>query len=909
MDKYEYNLKLDQIKSLSSEENYVGAAEIADTINWNKIKNINTLVKVGEIYEKAERYDDARDILLMAYDRSPIGRMIIYRLAEVAIKMGDYDAATEYYDEFVEIAPHDDLRYVLKYSIKKGQGASYDELIEILEEFKEQEYTEEWAYELAYLYHKAGKTEKCIEACDELILWFGDGPYVERALELKMLYQPLTKDQEEKYRKFRFEHEGKTQIDAAEMTKAGELAHDTVTIPQVEVNQEKFNTVNLQKEIAKGMQQIIDAKEKGEVADTMDNIKKIVDEIPYLKLPKEEEENSSLQDTQHIATDEEIDGSLKHNFQEMLGEDSDGQISMVMKEKTQLEHQITGQMSIQDVLDDWEKTRRAAEAALHEADQQKLESAKARALQEAGDIMERLNDVIPKLDAGVTPKELLEEQYLQSQSTTELPKIDFKPIIQNSNVVDAVKEEEFDNEIDEIEPEIEPEGFDIPDEEFEEASEMDEDTKNISDDITDISDEEYQDGLDEEYQDGSDEEYQDGSDEEYQDGSVEEYQDGSDEEYRDGSDGEYQDGSVEEYQDDQEKEAETMEEENDSVEDTEEYEQEDTIDSDDNVISRVQDAIKKQVDEKFNHVNDFIGEEVSKLTADNPEIERKIEMAKTRKIPEIQIPEDLGIDEEAIVDSKKLEQLTDEQKSIFSYFIPVKGMEDQLCRAYNGDMEHFAKKETAKTGNLIIQGAPGCGKTVLATSFIKVLQKGGEQPAGKIGKIDASALNKKDVQQLVRKVAGGCLIIERAGDINKSTAQSLSYIMEHDITGTLYILEDTSKGIKKALAADAEFAEKFTERISVPIFTNDELVSFALSYSSELGYKIDEMAILALHNRISNIERLDQATTLTEVKEIVDEAIDREAHGGLKKAISILTAKRYTEDDKIVLTENYFEQK
>ena len=909
MDKYEYNLKLDQIKSLSSEENYVGAAEIADTINWNKIKNINTLVKAGEIYEKAERYDDARDILLMAYDRSPIGRMIIYRLAEVAIKMGDYDAATEYYDEFVEIAPHDDLRYVLKYSIKKGQGASYDELIEILEEFKEQEYTEEWAYELAYLYHKAGKTEKCIEACDELILWFGDGPYVERALELKMLYQPLTKDQEEKYRKFRFEHEGKTQIDAAEMTKAGELAHDTVTIPQVEVNQEKFNTVNLQKEIAKGMQQIIDAKEKGEVADTMDNIKKIVDEIPYLKIPKEEEEKSSLQDTQHIATDEEIDGSLKHNFQEMLGEDSDGQISMVMKEKTQLEHQITGQMSIQDVLDDWEKTRRAAEAALYEADQQKLESAKARALQEAGDIMERLNDVIPKLDAGVTPKELLEEQYLQSQSTTELPKIDFKPIIQNSNVVDAVKEEEFDNEIDEIEPEIEPEEFDIPDEEFEEASEMDEDTKNISDDIQDISDEEYQDESVEEYQDGSDEEYQDGSDEEHQDGSVEEYQDGSVEEHQDGSDEEHQDGSVEEYQDDQEKEAETMEEENDSVEDTEEYEQKDTIDSDDNVISRVQDAIKKQVDEKFNHVNDFIGEEVSKLTADNPEIERKIEMAKTRKIPEIQIPEDLGIDEEAIVESKKLEQLTDEQKSIFSYFIPVKGMEDQLCRAYNGVMEHFAKKETAKTGNLIIQGAPGCGKTVLATSFIKVLQKGGEQPAGKIGKIDASALNKKDVQQLVRKVAGGCLIIERAGDINKSTAQSLSYVMEHDITGTLYILEDTSKGIKKALAADAEFAEKFTERISVPIFTNDELVSFALSYSSELGYKIDEMAILALHNRISNIERLDQATTLTEVKEIVDEAIDREAHGGLKKAISILTAKRYTEDDKIVLTENYFEQK
>ena len=239
MDKYEYNLKLDQIKALSAEEGYMSAAEIADSINWNKIKNVNTLVKIGEIYEKAERYQDARDILLMAYDRSPIGRMIIYRLAEVAIKMGDYDAATEYYDEFVEIAPHDDMKYVLRYAIKKGQGASFDELITILEEYKDEEYTEEWAYELAYLYHKAGKADKCIDACDELILWFGDGPYVERALELKMLYQPLTKAQEEKYRRFKAEKEKPakikdeaevTEIGAMEMVKGGEIVHDDVTI-------------------------------------------------------------------------------------------------------------------------------------------------------------------------------------------------------------------------------------------------------------------------------------------------------------------------------------------------------------------------------------------------------------------------------------------------------------------------------------------------------------------------------------------------------------------------------------------------------------------------------------------------------------------------------------------------------
>ena len=287
MDKYEYTLRLDQMKSRFAEEKYEEAAEIADTINWNKVKNVNGLVKAGEVYEKVQRYEDSRDVLLMAYDRSPIGRMIIYRLAEVSIKMEDFQAAQDYYDEFVEIAPHDTLKYVLRYDIKKAQGAPYSDLISILEELKEQEYTEEWAYELAYLYHKSGKIDKCIESCDELILWFGDGPYVERALELKMLYQPLTKLQEEKYRHFRQERDGITEINGG-MAMAGENAHETVAIPQVVVNSTKFNTVNLQEEIAKGMQQIKEATEKSAVEDTMDNIKKIVEDIPYLQMPEEE---------------------------------------------------------------------------------------------------------------------------------------------------------------------------------------------------------------------------------------------------------------------------------------------------------------------------------------------------------------------------------------------------------------------------------------------------------------------------------------------------------------------------------------------------------------------------------------------------------------------------------------------
>lgn len=801
LDKYEYNLKIDQMKSLYAEENYEAAAEIADTINWSKIKNVNALVRAGEVYEKVGRYEESKEILLTAYDRSPIGRMIIFRLAEVAVKMNDFDAANEYYNEFVDIAPHDNLKYVLKYEIRKAQKADYKELISILEALKEQEYTEEWAYELAYLYHKAGLSEKCIEACDELILWFGDGPYVERALELKMLYQPLSKVQEEKYRRFRLAKEGITTIGEEEMKRAGEYVHDPVEIPQVSLSPERFNTVNLQEEIAKGMQQIIAATEKEMISDTMDNIKKIVEEIPYLQLPKEE---VPQEEGPHIETDEEIDGSLKLNFQEMLGEDYDGQMSLVMKEKALIEQQITGQLTIEDVLDEWEKTKRAAEAALLEAEQRKLESAKARALQQAGDIMDRLNDVIPQLDAGVTPKELLEKEYLQQ---------DFVPLSAS-----------FAEEV----PAEKPVAFVEEEAPVEEAIPFVEEETPVEEAIP----------------------------------SVEEVP--------------------------AEEPIAIMEEK---------------VPEEEPVAFAVEE-IPTEEPEAF-------GEEKA-LTEEMPLVE---EFSIT-DIPEIEIPTDFAeeIAEDIPSEPEKRKskenpsnKLTAEQKSIFSYFVPVKGMEDQLCAAVKSASAHLLKTETAGTGNIIIQGGQGCGKTVLATSLIKVLQRETGELKGKIGKIDAASLNTKDIQELLKKVAGGCLIIERAGDLTRESAVTLSLLLASDTSGILVILEDTSLGIKKALSLDDGFARRFTEKISVPIFTNDELVSFAKSYAKELGYEIDAMAVLALYNRINNIQKLDQATTLTEVKEIVDEAIKREARFGMSKYISILTAKRYTQDDCILLQEKHFE--
>ena len=664
------------------------------------------------------------------------------------------------------------------------------------------------------------------------------------------------------------------------------------------------------------------------------NIKKIVEEIPFLKFLKDKDDDKKSEqpsnEEQHIATDEEIDGSLRMNFKELLGEDSDGQMSMVMNEKTQLEHQITGQMSIQDVLDEWEKTKRAAETALNEANQQKLESAKARALQEAGDIMERLNDVIPKLDAGVTPKELLEEEYLkvpvdiiEQKAAVKEHEEEQKPDMQElyaDETVDEVQEpqEAPEDTIDEAQ-----ESQEVPEDTIDEAQEPQEAPKEAIEEV-----QEQQEAPEEAIEEVQEQqEAPEDTIDEVQESPAEAIEEAQEQQ-------EAPEDTIDEVQESQEAPEDAADEVKEPVgepediimaEESEKDEilmqptammpeiTDDMLNVDDDTSDDETSQEKENVSEKrdFDHVTSFIEQEIAKMTAKNPGLEKKLDMAKTRKMPDISLPEDLDSEEDdsKLKETKHIKELTSEQKAIFSYFIPVKGMEDQICKAYNAVLDHFNRKENASTGNLIIQGEQGCGKTMLATSFIKVLQKDGEQLTGKMGKIDAAALNKKDVQQVVRKITGGCLIIERAGDIDRSIAAQLSFLMEHDITGTLYILEDTSKGIKKALSMDEGFASKFTEKISVPIFTNDELVLFAKSYSAELGYKIDEMAILALHNRISNIERIDQATTLTEVKDIIDEAIDREAHSGLKKAISILTARRYTDDDRIVLKEDHFREK
>ena len=790
-----------------AKKQYTEAAEIADSINWRKVRNVNALMKAGDIYAQIGRYDEAKEILLMAYDRSPIGRMIIYKLAEIAIKTKEFDEAQEYYDEFVEIAPHDNLKYILRYEMNKAKGAGLDVLIQILEELKEQEYTEKWAFELAYLYHQAGRSEECINACDELILWFGDGPYVEKALELKMLYQPLNRAQEDKYRQFKQRKDGIVEVRPEDYLESGEIIKEPVQIKPVTTNAEKFNTVNLQEELARSMQQIMNATEKEEVADTMQGIKKIVEEIPYLQLPQDEE--AQKERFADIPTDEEIDGSLKINFQEMLGEDYDGQMRMVVPEKSALEAQITGQMSIQDILEEWEKTKRAAEKALQEAEQQKLESAKAKALAEAGDIMERLADVIPQLDAGLTSKELLEKEYLGK-----LPEEEAGQLVANMN---DILQQQIDS-ISQANAKID---------EFLAA------------------------GVP-------------------------------------GQNGELAAGAA------------------DAMEIPE---GEGIAAADEEEPAGTEEMTELSPEEELPEIAlpDDIAEEVAATESEEvlPKIQLEPEAETEDAKPEEKLPEiaEPDLDEDNIGERKPITHLSKEQKAIFTYFVPVSGMEPQICQAMEGSIEHLEKG--IKGGNILIQGARGSGKTVLATALVKAIQNEIGKPGKRVGKIDAVSLNQKNIPELLKKVAGGCLIIEKIGGINRETAVKLSLALEADDTGILVIAEDTREGITKAMGRDESFAKRFTEKITLPIFTSDELVSFAKSYAHELTYEIDEMAVLALYNRISNIQRLDRATTLTEVKEIVDEAIANSEKFSIKK---VFFSKKYKDDDYVILHEKDFEE-
>ena len=936
MDKYEYKLKLEQIQNLFAAGDYLTAAEMADTINWKKVRSSTTLCMVGEIYEKTGKYDACREVLLQAYDHSPIGRNIVCQLAEVAIKAKHVDEAEEYYNEFLEIAPKDNMRYVLAYEISCLKDQPLTDRIAILEELKEHEYTEKWAYELAVLYGQAELRDKCVETCDELILWFGDGEYVEKALDLKRLYQPLTPAQEDKYKQFR-EKKGMVEISLPQSTERKNVIKEMVKTAEctseeaseTTVTASKFNTSKLQEELAKSMRQIMNATEKETVADTMENIKKIVSDIPYLNGEHEEEAEHAF-DQEKINA--QVDRSLKKDFHALMKEqeesekeeqetqkqdiakeevrenadDAQSEIKEIKHagEKTDAEEVASAQASIEEVLEEWKKTKRAAEAAMAAADQKKLEMSKENALLEAGQIMDRLKTLIPILSA--TPGEDLpvpEDTVAAKLASDDTMKAADEEAAENESAA-APEETENVEASDDISSEDETtaakaESTDSDDDAVMKSASAENSTDQAETSVVEEADSDLEKEMAQENSE-ADDTADDTVSTDTSDSVVEEDIAAAD-----------ISGVTREMPDLSAYQSRVSAETPDESADTEAGDAETTdIEAASETVSV---SMEDQADEDELHVVESApDEELEKMLAqatqmfvENANVEVPVGEAAavsqdTGVLPEIKLPDDLK-------EEQKAYELTEEQKELFSYFLPVPGMEDQISQILLGTKSRLGNSVTSLTGNILIQGEEGSGKTVFATSLIKAIEKEVGNEDAKIGKISASSLNGKDFAALIPQIDGGYLIIDKAGELNRETALRMSQLMEQNTRGMVILLEDTRAGIRKAMQLDFGFAKKFTEKVDIPIFTIDELVEFGKSYAKEMECTIDQMGVLALYNRINNIQKLERATTLAEVKDIVDEAIENAEGGGIKKAFGSIFSKKYNENDYLILHEKDFE--
>lgn len=1002
MDKSEYKTKLEEVEKLIASGNEEEGLYLLDTMSWRKVRNVNALLSASEIYEEHGRLDDARELLELAHERSPIGRMIIYRLALLCIRLETYSEAKDYYEEFVEIAPHDSLRYIISYKLAKAQGADNITLISILEELKEHDFLEEWAYELALLYHKSGQTEKCISVCDELILWYGDGPYVESAMELKMVHQPLDEQQENKYRSFKLRRDGITEVMPQEIPTGGkgEILRAPIEIPEVALSTDRFNTQNLQAEIKKNIEQIMNATEEEEVDDKMEGIKELVEEIPYAKVPKDATgpiEKAVMKKRES----KKIDDTLKSRFKEYLAEEYDGQISLSIPETEDIEPQIAGQMTIDQVLADWQKTARAAEAALAEADEQQLLNVKAKAIEEATQIIDRLENAKEELDAGVAPKELLKKEYLDgvedkneiesllSQDTRYLP-AGAKATMETIKTLEeegaestldkyatkrvdskAVEQEAFKKQSTFKIPKIDVSGeasgvgLEVPIVEGVVAKEATKATGVIAGSLVDTAEAVSSENWNPEV-------FEPENDVQLVDKATEMVADVNDMLAKEIDRAERGTTTrlpiidtlpTDDDASEQENQTESVPEEKTPVaEPRSEFAEESIIDEEqtrafaeavvalmkEESAENQQDDIDPEYEEEIRRSEDVLRaleadveiepepepEIVENIETSEPvvEVEESEEIIKQIEedevLPEIEPAEevaesiyyeededdddDIAISEDAfsqaIYDEMPQTSLTKEEKELFTYFTPIEGMERSLCQILTGARARLSSDGTTSTGNIIIQGGEGSGKTTLATSIIQVLQTEIGKPSGNVGKIDGENLNGKDLNKLFSRIRNGCLIIEHAGDISRECALELSAQMEQDETGVLVILEDVRKGIERVMALNPAFSRKFTEKIVIPVMTIDELVNFGKAYAADMGYSIDEMGVLALYDRINLIQRFDHPTNLNEVKEIMDDAIDEaESGGGIKGFFGRLGSKHYDDAGNLILQEKDFQ--
>lgn len=985
MDKYEYKVRLQEIKDLIAKGEYVEAASIADTIDWTRVKSVMMLCTISDLYKINRRLEDARDLLLLAYDRYPGGRSIVYSLCELFIKMGDVVQAVEYYKEFVQIAPKDTGRYILQYKLYEAQDVSIEERIEVLKELKSKEYIEKWAYELAYLYHRIGLATKCVEECDELILWFGEGRYVMKAMELKMLHEPLTPSQEEKYAEMKgeivrqkaAEEAGEVYPETPEEEKPEEevdesptkeiLTSDPDDIQVKVMNVGQYDTINMQKELAANMKELWDQKtdkepeaegdtdlqetkrldsladaledftmaetkvietdavkealnqseEQGEVffgetsemtpVSAEESSAEITEEtleqpmeapvqsgqstVPEAAAPKAEEKQEEEPQEEEPQTvvlpareiEEHINAQpvmkpriaatidphkpLPEGMEKMLGMEYDGQISMVVPEAEQVEKQITGQISLEDVLAEWERVKK-------ENEQKRMEEVQQHILQQTGAMFTEFeaatrDGLLEKLEKGKTiptdEVEELEEYYEPAQEDGE-------------NYEEPAEQDEFlDESYDDYEEPVEN-----TEEYTEESEAIDADTEAEEEPDAADADIEVEEEPNAAAADTEVEEEPDTADAEAEGEAAAEAVDDA------AADTEAEGEAVEEAVDDTAADTEVEEEPDAAAADTEAEEEPDAADADTEAEEEpdTTDAAAE-------------AEEEPDATDADTEVEEEPDAtdaaAKGKKAP--------GQKKGKPVRKAGKEQgrrLTAEEKELFGSYLQNKHTREQILNAI--DKISLA----AYTGNIILTGEEGMDTLTLAKKLMKEVQQTDSNFSGKIAKISSESLNKKGIAPVFDRIVNGALIIQKANKLSDDSVKDMQRVMNQEHKGMIVILEDTRGGAHKLLKKHPELKELFNIEIHVEALDNDSLVSYGRKYAEEQEYGMDEMGVLALHTCIAERQTIDHIVTIEEVKDIIDDAIQHANRKTLGHFFDIIVAKRYDEEDRIILRENDF---
>ena len=825
LDKEEFRIKLEEINNLVEKKDYKGAMEVVDSIDWRRVKNVRTLCVVGEIYAANKRYNDSREIFLLAYHKAPIGKNILYRLIEISLKMGDIEEAMEYFEEFKEIAPNDNTRYVLKYKILRAKKASLNEQIAVLEEYKEKEFTEKWTYELAKLYYKAGNKEKCLEICDELILWFNEGTYVMKALDLKMRMGLLTGAEKEKYEKqfipkLLKPEEAKAlkeNMEKQEEKPAPEPEKPEIESIQIRNDKDLEGAETLQEKISKGIRDIFRAKRTS-----------------YDEFDEEEEENPEEEQKEMLKTpssEEEYD-------------------------------------KVPELEEEFEKTKKTEPA---ETISEKQEEASAKE---------------PSFDFSQTIKmpELNIPRSMRNMMPKEAPEVEAKPFEDKAD---------FDfNLEDTILAAASAQGIDIPEEkETPEIRKNHREEEEKSEQVADLT----MDDLEEEIF--------------------------SEEDLRQ-AEQEFMKGPSAAQKEEVEIKLPfdmppSKKEEKTEIPD---LESEDIIDSrftadeeeDEDILG---DVFGDDIQEEEEIFHDFSEEEEEIPEEILPESMRSRE-------DEPALDEELLSEEEELerfIDSMNMEEetdalkivprekeLRDEEKKLFTYFIKIPGMKEQLLEALL-DAQLAAADKTSKTGNIVVMGGRETGKTRLISSLIPAVCKELNLEAANVAYIFAEQINGKDLRKIMKKLSGGFFVIEDANQLDQETAEQLNQIMEEETDGLTVILEDEKIGMRKMLARYPKLAKKFTSVINIPVLTNDELANFAKVYAKENGYKIDNMGMLALYNLIGINQKEDEPMNIGAVKNLIDAAISKSQGGRLFKKNT--SKKRMDRDGYIVLYEKDFSGK